>query len=414
MIVAIAWRNIWRNRLRSLVILLSISLGITGGLFAVSFARDFSAQLVSHTLELENTHLLLRARSQDGDGQTQHISHADEIIAQLRALPGVAQTVRRIRLHAAVSSAHASANIQISGIHPDEESKVNGLADFTIKGSYFEEEMYHPVFLGSSLAEDLDLDLNARLVATFQNPDGELVSTVFQVTGIYSTRNPAFERRHAFVQHDHLALIKKLNDDQTAEIGIQLEGGPGSVRYMQPRIQQAFPDHEVLSWKQMRPEVAFFYDYIGIVNTCIAGIILFALSMGVINTMLMAVRERARETAMLRAIGMNNQRMYTMIVMETLFLTLLGAAGAMVLSSVIMHWTSTTGIDLSPFLEGGYAQGRTYFQAETMVTRVYPAFTLIEFIRFGIMVVITGLLAAIWPARMMLRQGITETFKRTG
>ena len=54
------------------------------------------------------------------------------------------------------------------------------------------------------------------------------------------------------------------------------------------------------------------------------GIILLALLFGIINTMLMAVLERTKELGMLMAIGMNKFRVFNMILMETVMLSIFG------------------------------------------------------------------------------------------
>ncbi len=414
MIAKIAWRNLWRNKLRSLVVLLSVITGITGGMVAASFTRDFSARLVDHALWIENTHLTIKPEEQLHSGRQQIITDARQLTRQLENIAGISQILIRTSVDAVMSSSAAASNVRLTGIFPDDETAVSNLKQLITKGSYFEEDIFQPVLIGAALAKDLGVSVNARLVATFQNPGGEILSTVFQVTGIYSSEHSAFERRNVFVLHDQLVLLKNMEKGQCDEIGIQLTGGPGEATQMALKISHELPGYSVISWKTMRPEVAFFHDYTGLVNTFIAGIILFALSMGVVNTMLMAVRERSRETAMLRAIGMKNSSLLSMIAIETMFITLLGAAIAMLISWFILRWTSITGIDLTPLLEGGYQQSREYRQAGTMVTVVYPGFSMVEFFRFAIMVTLTAILASIWPARMMLKQQITSIYRQMG
>lgn len=44
----------------------------------------------------------------------------------------------------------------------------------------------------------------------------------------------------------------------------------------------------------------------------------------VINTMLMAVMERTREIGMLMAVGLNRTKVFMMIMLETVFLSMIG------------------------------------------------------------------------------------------
>ena len=80
-------------------------------------------------------------------------------------------------------------------------------------------------------------------------------------------------------------------------------------------------------------------------------IILGALGFGIVNTMLMVILERTREIGMLMAIGMTKQRVFIMIMLETIFLALVGAFIGEVLSVILIQYFGTTGIDISSMAE---------------------------------------------------------------
>ena len=61
-------------------------------------------------------------------------------------------------------------------------------------------------------------------------------------------------------------------------------------------------------------------------------IILAALAFGIVNTMLMAVLERTKELGMLMAIGMNRRKIFSMIMLESIFLSIVGGFAGMVIS----------------------------------------------------------------------------------
>ena len=71
----------------------------------------------------------------------------------------------------------------------------------------------------------------------------------------------------------------------------------------------------------------------------ISGIILLALTFGIINTMLMSVLERIRELGMLMAIGLNKRKIFLMIMLETFYLTLIGCP-----IGLLVGWLTVTSI----------------------------------------------------------------------
>jgi ABC-type antimicrobial peptide transport system permease subunit len=75
-------------------------------------------------------------------------------------------------------------------------------------------------------------------------------------------------------------------------------------------------------------------------------IIMLALCFGIINTMLMVVLERVHELGMLMAVGMSKLRVFTMIMLETVYLSLTGGFLGIILGSLICKHLERVGLDL--------------------------------------------------------------------
>jgi len=84
----------------------------------------------------------------------------------------------------------------------------------------------------------------------------------------------------------------------------------------------------------------------------IIGIIMMALSFGIINTMSMAVLERRRELGRLMCVGMSKTKIFSMIMVETLFLALLGGPLGILFAYYSVWQGSKTGLDLAAFSVG--------------------------------------------------------------
>ena len=111
--------------------------------------------------------------------------------------------------------------------------------------------------------------------------------------------------------------------------------------------------------------------------------------------MTMVVMERTQELGMLMAIGMNKKRIFSMILWETVFLSLVGAAVGLSISALIIGYFGKTGLDLSVF-----GQGMTAFGLDTVI---YTETSFDFYFTVAILVFITAVIASIFPARHALK-----------
>jgi putative ABC transport system permease protein len=406
MILKIAWHNIWRNKLRSIVLLLAVFTGLSGGLFAMAFARGAVNQLLAYTIDVENPHLSLQhpCYAENKDIYCL-LPDADDVASLVSDQKGVSQTAVRIMIPAIAATAHSSSNVIINGIDPQDERELSSLWSLIEvgQGSFFEDQTSEPVVVGRQLANELNLKLNARLILSFQALSGEMVSAVFHVGGIFSYQNASYEGRQVFVLRDELAALAGIPASAGHVIAVRLEDGVSRTEQMHEELTLLFPDTDVVKWNDMRPEIGFFFSYVGLLNTVIVGVILLALSLGVINTMLMIIIERTPELGVLRAIGMSNQRVGRMVFWETLFLLALGSLMSLLFSWVFLSWLNQVGIDMSVYVENYNSPAGEYQSILTMVPRVHPVFAMADFLRVSLMVILTGLIAAIFPIRKALQ-----------
>ena len=117
----------------------------------------------------------------------------------------------------------------------------------------------------------------------------------------------------------------------------------------------------------------------------------------------MSVLERVKELGMLMAIGMNKRRVFSMIMLESVFLTLTGAAVGMIFSGTIVQILSKTGINFEMWSEG--------FEALGYAAVVYPRVSWINYLVITVLVIATGVISSIWPARKALNLNPVEALR---
>jgi len=144
-------------------------------------------------------------------------------------------------------------------------------------------------------------------------------------------------------------------------------------------------------------------DFMIIYYFIFIGIVMLALAFGILNTMMMTILERTKELGMLMAIGMNRSRIFRMIMLETIFLTLVGAFAGMLSGWIIVGVLGKSGVHFSAWGEG--------FEAVGFAATVYPVITPSFFILITIMVIVTAIISSVWPARKALKLDPAEAIR---
>jgi len=402
MIWSIAWRNIWRNKLRSLIVILAVTLGLFGTIFITALSNGMVEQKIDAAIQNEISHIQIHhPEFMLNNSLDYYIPEADEVLKQISSIEQVENVSSRIKLSAMASTAASGAGIIINGIDPETESTISEIDNSIINGGYFDKPSKSSrILISQKLAEKLKARVGSKIVITTQSTDDELTYGLFRVTGIYKTSNMMFDEPNVFIEKDAISELLSFNENNATEIAVLLK----DTKYtdeITDQIAKMYPQDSVMSWKTLQPFLLGLSSMMDQFSYMLLVIILIAMAFGIINTMLMVILERTRELGVLMAVGMNRIRIFSMIMLETIFLSLVGTVVGIAISVSVVELTSSQGINFAAVAEGFESMGYSALVYPIVYTEFYFAIT--------IMVIITAILSSVYPARKALRLNPAET-----
>ncbi len=402
-LVKISWRNIWRNPKRSLVMIVAIAVGLWAGIATTSLMFGMLDQRFKTGIEQHISHLQIHNPAFVKDNNLNNgIENWEALFEDLSSDIQVKAFSGRTKVMGMLATASQTQGITINGIDPEMETQTTNLGSNIFSGSYLDESKRNQVLVGSSLAEKNKLQERSRIVMTFQDERGEMVSAAFRVAGIFQTANAMFDEQNVFVlQSDLRELVSKR--PIISEIAVMLNNLEW-VNQKRERIASAFEGITVRTWAEISPDLAIMQTMSEAMLIIILGIILLALAFGLVNTMLMSVYERVPELGMLMAVGMNKKKIFLMISLETIFLSLVGAVGGMLVGFLTVKWLGAVGIDFAKV--GG--ESLSDFGYDSVV---YPTIQNSVFVIITTMVLLTSLITSIFPSLKALKLKPAEAVK---
>jgi len=301
---------------------------------------------------------------------------------------------KRLVISSMIASAESNTGVKILGIIPDAERKVTNVSEKIIEGSYFVSSKKNAIVIGKKLAEKLKVGLTKKVIITLQDVDMNITGGAFRVVGIYETDNSLFDESTVFTRYNDLCALTGLDTTEAHEIAILVDkdSNAGIVKDI---LKFDYPELDIQDWTQLSPEAGYLISAMNQFLYIFIIVIMLALCFGIVNTMLMAVLERVKELGMLMAIGMNRFRIFFMIMLETVYLSITGGFIGIICGYFLCRYLEKAGLDLYFWEEAYRSIGYS--------SVIYPKIELNMIAFTALMVILTGLFSTLYPAYKALK-----------
>ena len=392
-------RNIFRHKRRNGMLLAAIVVAVGAVVCTSSLIRGFQYDMADAAVANLTGHVKILAPGYLDDPNIEKSFELAETWRPDVADEELAGWAARVRVPAVIMSERGTRGVQFVGIDPAREH-ISFIGSVAVEGEHLADASDGRILIGQALAEQLETGAGRRLVIITQGHDGLNRESGFRIAGLYDAEGTGLEKMFVFTGVD--TLQKMVGADVYTEISIRLRRDPVLFQ-LKASLVEFFTGLDVLNWQELEPQAAAMFVFADSAFFIWYFIMMGALVFGLVNTLVTSVMERIRELGMLRALGMRSRGVVAQVVLESSVLMLIGVA-----IGIAVGWLAVLsmgdGIDLTQWAEGLESFG--------MRGKLVPIPLADDIVLIGLMSVVLGVVASLYPALRIVRIKPLEALRR--
>ncbi len=320
----LAWRNMWRSRRRTLITISSIFFAIIFAVLMRVMVVGIFDKMISDTVSMSCGYIQVH---QQGFWASRSIDSTMEenpaLFTFLDQTKSISAWTPRLESFSLASNGERTKGIMVMGIDPGRENQVSNLSAKITSGHYLEQDD-KGILLAGGLAEYLKVKVNDTVVLLGQGYQGNMASGKYAVKGIVNMGTPEMNKAFAWLTMQPAREFLSTGARYTS-ISLLMNNRNNLEDLRQQIIKQtAGKGYEVMTWKEMIPELDQFFQAKMGQNVIMSGILYLVIAFGIFGTILMMLNERMHEFGILIAIGMKKRLLAGTVVLEMILLSIAG------------------------------------------------------------------------------------------
>jgi len=353
-----AWRNLWRRKRRTIITAFSIGFGV---MLSVTFTGtgDYGyTKMINTSAAMGLGHVTVEPKGyNDTPSLDKTLKGSGSVREKILKIPGVDGAVVRIMGQAMFASANKTIGGMFIGLDPSRETKEHNLfLRSIIEGDLFPEPDGRGVVVGVKVAEKLKLKIGKKLVYTTTDVNGEIVSEMAIVTGIFKSGVDEVDGSMVLLPINRVRSTLSYMPEQATLVAVIINDQRRAEK-MCEKIRAILDNDslEVLSWHKTQAELSGIITLDKSGNYIIQVLIGLLIAAGILNTLLMSVIERTREFGVMIAVGMSPSTLFRLVIIESIWLAALGIILGIVITTPWYVYMHQTGIDFSGAIGEDYS-----------------------------------------------------------
>ena len=352
--IQMAWRNLWRNRRRTIITISSIGFATMLAVLMTGLQDASWRDVIDTAAKMGGGHVTLQHPEYlDKPTLGRTVAQADDMAALARGDERVVRTVSRIVGQTLLSTANDSFGAGFIAFAPTaEDVGTLSFLDAISDGRSFERPDEGGIVLGERLANNLGAKLGKKVVYTMTDKNGEIAAGLARVTGIIKTGSPGVDLGMCLLPIDAVRKTLGYGPDEATQVALFLKDNRKAEEVagsLKPKLDGKTAS---LTWKQTQPDLDSFIAMKKGGALVFEVLILILCAAGIFNTLFVSVMERLREFGIMIAVGFPPRRLFSLVMLESVWLAILGLAAGAALVAWPYYHLNRHGVDLSTMTGG--------------------------------------------------------------
>lgn len=403
-IFKIAWRNIWRNKRRTLITIASIMFALFFAIVMRGFQVGSYAKMKENAIESYSGYIQIHKKGYWEDKNINNIFEFDQQkINDLESDPRINVVIPRLESFALASSGDATKGVAVMGISPEKENNMTKIKSYLQKGDFINADD-RSVLVAEELAKFLKININDTLVLFSSGYHGETAAGLFHVKGILKLPIPEMNRRTVYLSITEAQNFFSAGEQFTA-LAFDVDN-LDDVNNIEQELRLSIDqeNYEVMGWEVMNKELLQMIESDNAGGLIMIAILYMVIAFGILGTVLMMTNERIREFSMMISIGMQKKKLILVVILELIFLTILGVIAGIIISLPLMIYFFYNPIKFT----GEVVEAMKDFNFEPIMPM---SMDVQIFIYQAIVIMIISLIAMYYPILKILKLNIVKGLK---
>ena len=303
----------------TILAILGLTIGVSSLIVVTSVMNGFQKELENRILGVI-PHSIIQSNDQ--------IENFPYLIKEINKNPNVVSSAPYINIQGLISSSYADKPISLIGTDPKDEENISIIPDYMIIGDIKNLYQKNSIIIGSSLAANLGAYVGDDITLTTTEVRTSIVgsypiSLKLKIVGIYELKTE-IDQYLVLTSHETTQKVKKFKTNETSSIRIKTNDLFKADEISEELLNIIGKDYYFESWKESHGTLFEAIKFEKLLISLMLFLIVGVASILVLSTIVMTVKSKEREIAILRTLGASSSQLVLIFFTQGVIVSFIG------------------------------------------------------------------------------------------